>query len=132
MIVADVNGEIVAVAANERTEHPQQGSLADVRYLMVFAVRHDQRRGGTPRCWPNPSSLRCNAKGVPLRVHWLVYPTNLASIAFSRTVFPEADETYLPRTSRTPVSCSLSERHRRDRCAYLFVRRHIVSPRSHR
>ena len=45
MIVADVNGEIVAVAANERTEHPQQGSLADVRYLMVFAVRHDQRRG---------------------------------------------------------------------------------------
>ena len=33
--------------------------------------------------------------GVRL-VHWLVYPTNLASIAFSRTVFPEAHKTYPP------------------------------------
>ena len=32
--------------------------------------------------------------GVALRVHWLVYPTNLASIVVSRTVFPEVDETY--------------------------------------
>ena len=49
----------------------------------------------SPRCWPNPSSPRVLADGVRL-VHWLVYPTNLASIAFSRTVFPEADETYPP------------------------------------
>ena len=49
----------------------------------------------SPRCRPNPSSPRVLADGVRL-VHWLVYPTNLASIAFSRTVFPEAHETYPP------------------------------------
>ena len=65
VIVADVNGEIVAVAANERTEHPQQGSLADVRYLMVFAVRHDQRRGRHAKVLAESVIAGCNAKGSP-------------------------------------------------------------------
>ena len=95
VIVADVNGEIIAVAANERTEHPQQGPLVDVRYLMVIAVRHDQRRGGIAKALAESIIAEMQHDGVRL-VHWLVYPTNLASIAFSRTVFPEADETYPP------------------------------------
>ena len=107
MIVADVNGEIVAGAVNERTEHPQQGSLADVRYLMVFAVRHDQRRGRHAKVLAESVIAEMQREGGPPTCPLTCLPTNLASIAFSRTVFPEADETYLPRTSRTPVSCSL-------------------------
>jgi hypothetical protein len=29
-------------------------------------------------------------------IRWLVHPANMASIAFSQAVFPEADETYPP------------------------------------
>ena len=29
-------------------------------------------------------------------VHWLVYPANLESIAFSRSVFPDAEKSYPP------------------------------------
>ena len=35
-------------------------------------------------------------RGGVRTIRWLVHPANLASIAFSQTVFPEADETYPP------------------------------------
>lgn len=62
---------------------------------MVIAVRHDQRRGGIAKALAESIIAEMQHDVVRL-VHWLVYPTNLASIAFSRTVFPEADETYPP------------------------------------
>ena len=46
--------------------------------LAESVIAEMQREGGPPTC-----PLTC-------------LPTNLASIAFSRTVFPEADETYPP------------------------------------
>ncbi len=49
VVVAEVGGEIMAVAAHERVEHERLGPLAEHRYLMVVAVRADYWRSGTAR-----------------------------------------------------------------------------------
>jgi len=38
VVVAEVGGEIIAVAGHERVEHDRAGPLADHRYLTVFAM----------------------------------------------------------------------------------------------
>ena len=49
VVVAEVDGEIVAVAAHERDEHERLGVLVEYRYLMVVAVRVDAHRTGLAR-----------------------------------------------------------------------------------
>jgi ribosomal protein S18 acetylase RimI-like enzyme len=95
VIVGDINGEMVAVAAHECSEHDRHGPLAAERYLMVVAVRSDHRQDGIATTLAESIIADMQRSGVR-SVHWLVYPTNLASISFSRSVFPEADETYPP------------------------------------
>lgn len=95
VIVADDEGSLVAVAAHERIEHSRLGPLPDHRYLMVVAVRKDDRRSGLARVLTESIFTEMQADGVRT-VRWLVHPRNHASMSFSRTVFPEADETYPP------------------------------------
>ena len=94
VVVAEDHDEIIAVAAHERSEN-LRGPLTEIRYLMVIAVRHDRRRDGIARVVAESVVADMQHHGVHL-VHWLVYPTNLASITFSRSVFPDAYETYPP------------------------------------
>lgn len=95
VVVADIRGEVVAVAAHELGEDDQHGPLPAERYLMVVAVRHDHRRDGIASTLAESVIADMQRNDVRY-VHWLVYPTNLASIAFSRSVFPEANESYPP------------------------------------
>lgn len=95
VIVGESAGEIVAVLAHERLEHQGVGTLPDHRYLMVVAVRTDQRRTGVARIITESVLAELQDDGVRT-VRWLVHPRNAASIAFSRLVFPEADETQPP------------------------------------
>ena len=95
VVVADVDGEVVAVAAHECIEHERLGPLDDHRYLMVVAVRADHRRDGVARVLTESLFAEMQTSGVQT-VQWLVHPENLASAGFSRSVFPEADETYPP------------------------------------
>lgn len=95
VVVAQVDGDVVGVAAHERVEHERFGSLPDHRYLMVVAVRVDQRRSGLARTLTESLFVAMQRDGVRT-VRWLVAPANDASLRFSRSVFPEADETYPP------------------------------------
>jgi predicted N-acetyltransferase YhbS len=95
VVVAEVGGEIMAVAAHERVEHERFGPLAEHRYLMVVAVRADYRRSGTARTLTESVFVAMQTDGVRT-VRWLVHPRTYPSIAFSRSAFPEADETYPP------------------------------------
>ena len=49
VVVADDDGQVVAVAAHERVEHERVGVLPAHRYLMVVAVRQDRQRAGLAR-----------------------------------------------------------------------------------
>jgi len=69
--------------------------LPDHRYLMVVAVRHEHRRSGLARLLTESIFAEMQGDGVRT-VSWLVHPHNHASMSFSRTVFPEANETYPP------------------------------------
>jgi N-acetylglutamate synthase-like GNAT family acetyltransferase len=95
IVIADDDGEIVAVAAHERVEHERLGPLSEHRYLMVVAVRADHQRSGIARVLTESVFADMQRHGVRT-VGWLIHPSNLASIAFSRSVFAEADETYPP------------------------------------
>ncbi len=95
VIVAEVDGAIVAVTAHERLEHDTLGPLAEHRYVMVVAVRASHRRSGVGTTLLESVLAEMQHEGV-LTASWLVHPANLASAAFSRTGFPEADETYPP------------------------------------
>jgi N-acetylglutamate synthase-like GNAT family acetyltransferase len=95
VVVADDEGEIVAVAAHHRVEHERLGPLAEHRYLMVVAVRADQQLSGIARVLTESLLAEMQRNGVRT-VGWLVHPANFGSIAFSRSVFAEADETYPP------------------------------------
>ena len=95
VIVADVDGAIVAVTAHERLEHDTLGPLVEHRYVMVVAVRADHRRSGAGTALLESVLAEMQREGV-LTASWLVHPGNLASAAFSRTGFPEADESYPP------------------------------------
>jgi N-acetylglutamate synthase-like GNAT family acetyltransferase len=106
IVVAEVDGEVVAVAAHERVDHELLGPLSEHRYLMVVAVRADCRRTGAARVLAESLFADMQRDGVRT-VRWLVHPRNFASIAFSRSVFPEADET-VPPEDRPYVSFVLS------------------------
>ena len=93
VVIADDDGEIVAVAAHERIEHGRLGPLAEHRYLMVVAVRADRQRSGVARVLTESVLSEMQRDGART-VGWLVHPSNLGSIAFCRTVFAQADETY--------------------------------------
>ena len=95
IVIADDDGEIVAVAAHHRVEHDRLGPLAEHRYLMVVAVRADHQRSGIARVLTESVFAEMQRDGVRT-VGWLVHPANFGSIAFSRSVFAEADETYPP------------------------------------
>jgi len=95
VVVAEVNGEIVAVAAHELIEHDRLGALHEHRYLMVVAVRADYQRSGVARVVAESVFVEMQGDGVRT-VRWLVHPRNQRSISSSRAVFPEADETHPP------------------------------------
>lgn len=95
VVVGEEAGEIVAVTADECLEDESGRVLAEHRYLMVVAVRADRRRSGAARLVTESLFAMMKSEGTR-SVRWLVHPSNLASVAFSRTVFPEADETYPP------------------------------------
>ena len=95
VIVAEVDGVVVAVTAHERLEHDTLGPLAEHRYVMVVAVRADHRRSGIGTVLLESVLAEMQREGV-LTASWLVHPANLGSAAFSRTGFPDADETYSP------------------------------------
>ena len=95
VVVGEEDGEIVAIAADEYLEDENGRVLNGHRYLMVVAVRADRRRSGAARLLTESLFELMQAEGT-LTVRWLVHPSNLASVAFSRSVFPEADETYPP------------------------------------
>jgi len=93
--VAELDSGIVAVAAHERIEHETLGPLAEHRYVMVVAVRADHRRGGIATALLESILAEMQLDGVR-SASWLAHPANLGSVAFSRTSFPDADETYPP------------------------------------
>ncbi len=93
--IAESEGEIVAAAAHERVEHERLGPLSEHRYLMVVAVSAEHRRSGIARVLTESVFAEMQRDGVRT-VGWLAHPANLASIAFSRGVFAEAEETYPP------------------------------------
>ena len=95
LVLEDDLGEIVAVAAHEAVVTGDNRAHRDHRYLMVTAVRVDAQRQGHARLLITSTIAAMQANGART-VTWLVNPRNNASIAFSRTVFPEADETYPP------------------------------------
>lgn len=95
VVIAGVDEEVVAVAAHERVEHERAGVVAAHRYLMVLAVRSDHRRNGLARTMAGSVFTEMQANGVE-SVRWLVHPQNFASIRFSRSVFPDAEERSVP------------------------------------
>ncbi len=95
VVVGEEAGEIVAVTADEYLEDESGRVLAEHRYLMVVAVRADRRRSGAARLVTESLFAMMQSEGTRT-VRWLVHPSNLASVAFSRSVFPEVDETYPP------------------------------------
>ena len=62
---------------------------------MVVAVRVDHRRSGIGTVLLESALAEMERDGV-LSASWLVHPANLASAAFIRRGFPDADETYPP------------------------------------
>lgn len=62
---------------------------------MVVAVHSAHRRSGLARMVTEAVIAEMQASGVE-SVSWLVHPRNLASMRFSRSVFPDADESSPP------------------------------------
>lgn len=95
VIVAELDTGIAAVTAHECLEHETLGALTEHRYVMVLAVRADHRRSGLATTLLESVLTEMQLDGVRT-ASWLVHPANHGSVAFSRTSFPEADETYPP------------------------------------
>jgi N-acetylglutamate synthase-like GNAT family acetyltransferase len=95
VVIAERDGELVAVAAHVRLVGADGRSMPAHRYLMVTAVRADQQRTGLAQRLVESVLVDLRSQSVA-SVEWLVHPGNAASIAFSRAVFPEADETNPP------------------------------------
>lgn len=62
---------------------------------MVVAVRQDRQRTGLARLLAEAVIAEMQSDGVQ-SVGWLIHPANAASLAFSQSVFPEADESSPP------------------------------------
>jgi ribosomal protein S18 acetylase RimI-like enzyme len=95
VVVAELDDEIVAVAAHLQLTDMQGKAYPKHRYLMVVAVRADQRRRGVALFLVESVLADLRRRDVRT-VRWLVHPRNAQSIAFSRSVFSEADETQPP------------------------------------
>ena len=95
VLVLDDDGEIVGVAAHEAVVDEFGRVHPDHRYLMVTAVRDDRRRQGLARLLVESIVADLQRQGAA-SVTWLVHPGNAASRTFSRSVFPDADETSPP------------------------------------
>lgn len=88
------DGGVVAVCAHEATDNGTR-IFVEHRYLMVTAVWPGHERSGLARLLVTSVVADLQRTGAR-SVTWLVHPRNQPSIAFSRQVFPEADETYPP------------------------------------
>lgn len=95
VLVLDDEGVIVGVAAHEATRTPSGVINRQDRYLMVTAVVVDRQRSGLATLLVNSTIDDIRGQGGRT-VTWLVHPSNAASVWFSRTAFPEADETSPP------------------------------------
>ena len=95
LVLEDDHGHVVAVAAHEAVVTPDNRAHPKHRYLMVTAVRLGAQRHGYGRLVVTSTIAAMQANGART-VTWLVDPRNSASIAFSRALFPDADETYPP------------------------------------
>lgn len=94
VLVVEDDGELVAVCAHEATDNGER-IIVEHRYLMVTAVWPDHERRGLARLLVASVIADLQRTGAQ-SVTWLVHPRNHPSIAFSRKVFPDADETYPP------------------------------------
>jgi len=95
VLVAVEDGRIVGIIAHECVVSDGGRVWTEYRYLMVTAVRVDQQRSGLARLLVESVISEMRSQGCE-SVEWLVHPRNRPSIAFSRAVFPEADETQSP------------------------------------
>ncbi|MFT5978519.1 MAG: GNAT superfamily N-acetyltransferase [Candidatus Azotimanducaceae bacterium] len=95
VVVAVEDGRVVGVTAHERVASSGGRVWSEYRYLMVTAVRADQQRSGLARFLVEAAIAEMRSLGCE-SVEWLVHPRNRPSIAFSRNVFPEADERQFP------------------------------------
>lgn len=89
------DGEIIGVAAHEAVVDEFGRIHPAHRYLMVTAIRDDRRRQGLARMLVESVIVDIQRRGTAT-VSWLVHPDNAASLAISRSVFPDADETSPP------------------------------------
>lgn len=96
IVVADDGGEVVAVAAHTAFVADNGHVWPTHRYLMVVAVRADQQRSGVAKKLVESLFVRMAEQGA-VAVEWLVHPSNVASMWFSRKVFPQADELSRPQ-----------------------------------
>lgn len=95
VVVAEEDGELVAVTAHVALVDDEGRIWPEHRYLMVTAVRVDQQRTGVGRMLVESVLADLAERGVRT-VEWLVDLANAPSIWFSRTNFPEADESNPP------------------------------------
>jgi hypothetical protein len=75
---------------------------------MVVAVRADRRRSGAAQLVTESLFAMMQSEGTR-SVQWLVHPSNLASVAFSRSCSHRPIRPIRPRIGRTPPSRSPSE-----------------------
>lgn len=95
VLVLEDAGVIVGVAAHEATRTSSGVINCQDRYLMVTAIVADRQRSGLATLLVKSTIDDIRQQGGRT-VTWLVYPSNAASVWFSRTAFPEADETSPP------------------------------------
>ncbi len=81
VIVADIDGQIVAVGAHERIEHDTLGPLPAHRYVMVTAVHADHRRAGSSTPRTSPRSLSAGQRSPMIAVAGLCQSTESSSVA---------------------------------------------------
>lgn len=106
IVMESDDAELVGVCADEALVDHRGEVHVEHCYLMVHGdqVRPPSRRTGTTS--RRVRHRRLQSSGATT-VTWLVHPGNAAAIAFSRTAFPQADETY-PSQDRPYVAFTLT------------------------